>query len=348
MAHSTGPRAREATQARVPGPRGRHAAVVGGRTARVIRPLLALTTAALITAMTVLGCAKHGAQPPSFDTPEAAVDALVAAAEKHDVAELQRLLGPGTENLLESGDEVADRAEREGFLKRYRARHRLVVGGPDDFVLQVGEDDWPLPIPLVREGGKWRFDGAAGADELVLRRIGANELRTIDVMRGFVAAQQDYAAQGHDGATAGVFARRFRSTPGKQDGLFWQVSTGEPPSPAGPFLAAAAQEGYELEGANEKTGKRTPYRGYVYRMLLSQGPAANGGAREYLVDGKLKGGFAMLAIPENYRISGITSFIVNQDGVVWQRDLGENTAQFAQSIDKFDPDQSWTPIAPER
>jgi hypothetical protein len=294
-----------------------------------------------------MGCAKHDAQQPSFETSEAAVEALVAAAEKTDVAELQRILGPGTEDLLESGDAIADRAEREGFLKRYHARHRLVVGGPADVVLQVGEDNWPLPIPLVREGDKWRFDGAAGADELLLRRIGANELRTIDVMRGFVVVQQDYAAKGHDGAVAGIYASRFRSTPGKQDGLFWEVSGDEPPSPAGPFLAAAAEEGYALEGANEKTGKRTPYHGYVYRMLLSQGPAAHGGPRDYVVNGKLTGGFAMLAIPESYGVSGITSFIVNQDGVVWQRDLGENTAQVAQSIQRFDPDRSWTPIAPE-
>jgi hypothetical protein len=294
-----------------------------------------------------MGCAKYDVQQPSFETPEAAVEALVAAAGKDDVAELQRILGPGTEELLESGDAIADRAEREGFLKRYHARHRLVVGGPADVVLQVGEDNWPLPIPLVREGDKWRFDGATGADELLLRRIGANELRTIDVMRGFVVAQQDYAAKGHDGAAAGVYAIRFRSTPGKQDGLFWEVSGDEPPSPAGPFLAAAAEEGYALEGANEKTGKRTPYHGYVYRMLVAQGPAANGGARNYLVDDKLTGGFAMLAIPESYGVSGITSFIVNQDGVVWQRDLGENTAQVAQSIQRFDPDRSWTPIAAE-
>ena len=312
------------------------------------RHLFTQVNAALIAVMTVVGCARRDMQQPTFATPESAVDALVAAAEKHDVAELQRLLGPGTKDLLESGDAIADRAERDGFLERYHVRHRLVVGGPDDVVLLVGQDNWPLPIPLVREGDQWRFDGATGANELVLRRIGANELRTIDVMRGFVVAQQDYSAKGHDGAAAGVYASRFRSTPGQQDGLFWEVSGDEPPSPAGPFLAAAAEEGYALEGANEKTGKRTPYHGYIYRMLVAQGPAANGGARNYLVEGKLTGGFAMLATPESYGVSGITSFIVNQDGVVWQRDLGENTAQVAQSIQRFDPDRSWTPIAPEQ
>ena len=304
----------------------------------------------VLAAMVVSGCAKRapGAEHLSFDTPEAAVVALVAAAEKHDVQELGRLLGPGTGDLLSSGDDVADRAEREGFLKRYRARHRLVTGGPDDIVLQVGEDDWPLPIPLVRGQGKWRFDGAAVADELVLRRIGANELRTIDVMRGFVAAQQEYAAAGHDGAAPGVYAKNFRSTPGQHDGLYWEVAPGEPPSPAGPFLAAAAEEGYALKSASEEPrGTRTPYHGYVYRMLVSQGAAANGGARDYLVSGKLTGGFAMLAVPEVYGASGVMSFIVNQDGVVWQRDLGEHTAQLAAEIQRFDPDRSWTPIARE-
>ena len=308
---------------------------------------LGVAGAALLASLLVSGCAKRSGEQPSFDTPEAAIEALVAAAGEGDVAELERLLGPGTQGLLSSGDEIADRAEREGFLRRYQARRRLVAGGTDDLALQVGEDDWPLPIPLVRREGKWRFDGAAGAEELVLRRIGANELRTIDVMRGFVAAQEDYAAQGHDGAAAGVYARRFRSTPHKHDGLYWEVPAGEPPSPAGPFLAAAAEEGYALEGVSEQTGKRTPYHGYVYRMLLSQGPAANGGARDYLVNGKLTGGFAMLAIPETYGASGVMSFIVNQDRVVWQRDLGEQTPQLAVSIQRFDPDPTWTPIALE-
>jgi hypothetical protein len=302
---------------------------------------------AFVAGVIATACAKRGAEQLSFETPEAAVEALIASAEKGDVAELERLLGPETRELLSSGDDVADRAEREGFLRRYRARHRFVVGGPDVMVLQVGEDDWPLAIPLVREEEKWRFDGSAGADELILRRIGANELRTIDVMRGFVAAQEDYAAGEHDGVARGVYARRFRSTPGKHDGLYWEVAEGETPSPAGPFMAAAAEEGYALEGVNPQTGKRTPYHGYVYRMLMSQGPAASGGARGYLVNGKLTGGFAMLAIPETYGASGVMSFIVNQDGVVWQRDLGEDTARAAASIRQFDPDETWTPIAPE-
>jgi hypothetical protein len=313
----------------------------------VNRPGLAII---VLTVVLVSACAERGpgGEHRSFDTPESAVAALVAAAEKHDVRELGRLLGPGTEDLLSSGDEVADRAEREGFVKRYREHHRLVAGGPDDVVLQVGEDGWPLPVALVRTDGKWRFDGAAVADELVLRRIGANELRTIDVMRGFVAAQEEYAAAGHDGAAPGVYARNFRSSPGKHDGLYWDVAASEVPSPAGPFLAAAAEEGYELKGASqESAGQRTPYHGYAYRMLLAQGAAANGGALDYLVNEKLTGGFAMLAVPETYGASGIMSFMVNQDGVVWQRDLGENTPQLAAEIQHFNPDQAWTAIARE-
>jgi hypothetical protein len=230
----------------------------------------------------------------------------------------------------------------QAFLARYRVKHQLVTGGPDDLVLQVGEDDWPLPIPLVRHDGRWHFDGAAGVDEVVMRRIGGNELRTIDVMEGFVAAQEDYAAEAHDGATAGVYAQKIRSDPGKHNGLYWEVAAGEPQSPAGPMLADAAAEGY-----TGGRGAAAPYHGYHYRMLASQGPEANGGARDYIVDGKLTGGFALLAWPATYGASGVMSFMINQDGVVWQRDLGDNTEEIAASIQQFNPDSTWTPIAPE-
>ena len=280
----------------------------------------------------------------TFATPEEAVTALAAAAEKHDVAHLQRLFGPGTEGLLRSGDEVADRSGREAFSKRFQERHQLVSGGPDDLVLQVGEDDWPLPIPLVRKDGRWHFDGAAGADELVRMRIGANELRAIDVMHGYVVAQQIYASQGHDGQAAGIYAQRLRSDPGKQNGLYWETAAGEPESPAGPLLAHAAAEGY---GRGQAQGERAPYHGYLYRPLFSQGSASPGGARDYIVNGKLTKGFALIAYPADYGASGIMTFIVNQDGLVWQRDLGENTTAEAAAIQQFNPDSKWTPIPPE-
>ena len=278
----------------------------------------------------------------TFATPEEAITALAAAAEKNDVDELGRLFGPGTEDLLKSGDDVADRAGREAFLSRYRERHQLVSGGPDDLVLLVGEDDWPLPIPLLKENDRWRFDGAAGAEQIIRTRIGANELRAIDVMHGFVAAQEMYASKGHDGAPAGIYAQRLRSDPGKQNGLYWEVAPGEPESPAGPALAMATAEGYE---GSQQRGD--PYHGYFYRPLLSQGGDAPGGARNYIVNGKLTKGFALIAYPADYGASGIMTFIVNQDGVVWQKDLGETTATDAAAIREFNPDSTWTPIPPE-
>jgi hypothetical protein len=291
-----------------------------------------------------VGCARRetdDANQLSFSSPDSATAALVAALEKHDVVTLRRLLGPETEGLLGTGDTASDRRDREAFLARYRARHQLVAGGPDDVILQVGEDQWPLPVPLLRRNGRWHFDGDAAAHELLARRIGANELRTIDVMRGFVDAQQEYASVGHDGAPPGVYARVLRSDPGRQNGLYWQVSAGQAPSPAGPFLAAAAAEGYK---ASASANGAAPYHGYVYRMLFSQGPAAEGGAREYVVDGKLMGGFALLAYPAEYGETGIQSFMVSQDGLVWQRDLGEKTAEAAAGIKSFNPDSNWTPI----
>jgi len=277
----------------------------------------------------------------TFSVPDSAVTALVAALEKRDVVTLRRLLGPETEGLLGSGDTVAYRRDREAFLERYRVRHQLVAGGPDDLVLQVGHDEWPLPVPLLRRAGRWHFDGEAAAHELLARRIGANELRTIDVMRGFVDAQEEYASVGHDGTAPGIYAQVLRSDPGRQNGLYWQVSAGEAPSPAGPFLAAASAEGYKAPAG---ASGPAPYHGYVYRMLFSQGAAAPGGMREYVVDGKLTGGFALLAYPVEYGETGVMTFIVNQDGLVWQRDFGAKTTEVAKAITHFNPDSAWTPI----
>jgi hypothetical protein len=290
--------------------------------------------------------ASTAAGPPAgvttFATPEEAVDALIAAGEKPDNTALAALLGPGSEDLLSSGDPVADRRTRDAFLARYRASHELVAGSPDQLALLTGEDRWPLPIPLVRTNGRWWWDSASGAREVVMRRIGADELRTISVMKGFVEAESDYASSGHDGGPPGVFANKLRSSPGKQDGLFWEVGPEQRPSPAGPFLAAANAEGYGVTGELVK-----PYHGYLFRILTSQGADANGGARSYLSDGGLTGGFALLAYPASYGSSGIMTFMVNQDGVVWQRDLGKDTAAAAAAITQFDPDGTWTPLAPE-
>ena len=300
-----------------------------------------LASIALLAALFALSSCERDrrADHASFGTPEEATAAFIAALDTHDPAKLQRLLGPGTETLLSSGDDVADRLARTAFLRKYRARDQFVAGGADDLVLHVGEDAWPLPIPLVRRAGRWQFDGAAGADELILRRIGRNELRTIDVMQGFVVAQQEYFATAHDDVPAGVYAQRLRSDPGKHNGLYWEVGPGEPPSPAGPLLAAA--------DADAGDAPHAPYHGYLYRLLFAQAPAANDGARDYRTNDLLTRGFALLAAPDTYDVSGIMTFMVNQDGIIWQRDLGADTARLVAQIEHFNPDATWSPIPPE-
>jgi len=277
----------------------------------------------------------------SFKTPEAAVDALVAAIQKDDVPALQKLLGPGTEDLLSSGDAVQDKADRDDFVARYQQKHSLEPNGTDAMTLIVGDNEWPMPIPIVKKDGKRRLDGAAGADEIVYRRVGANELGAIAVSLGFVDAQNEYASEGRDGDPAGIYALKLISDEGMQNGLYWPTAEGEPQSPAGPFVAAAAGEGYR------KGADRTPYHGYYYRMLYAQGPNANGGAKEYFANGVLTEGFALVAWPADYGASGVQTFIVNQDGVVFQKDLGEDTATAVESITKFDPDSSWIAVTPQ-
>jgi hypothetical protein len=296
--------------------------------------------ATIIIAFGVTGCAPKQEEQSSFATPEAAMAAFVAALQANDTARLQQLLGPGTEELLSSGDPVADKADRENFLVRYQAKNSLVTEG-DKVTVVMGEQDWPMPVPIVKRDGKWHFDGAAGVDEIIYRRVGANELGAIDVCRGFVNAQLDYASEGHDGDPAGIYALKLLSDPGMQNGLYWKTEEGESPSPAGPFVAAAASEGYRAPGA-----ERAPYHGYYYRMLYAQGANANGGAREYFKDGLLTEGFALIAWPADYGSSGVQTFMVNQDGVVFQKDLGEETATVVETIKLFDPDNSWMAIAP--
>ncbi|HUL49633.1 MAG TPA: DUF2950 domain-containing protein [Gemmatimonadales bacterium] len=299
-----------------------------------------------VIGLTLASCTRRSGPagaPASFATPDDAVDALVKTVERNDLGALYRLLGAGSEAIVNSGDTVADRAARQAFVERYHEHHQLVAGSPDDLALWVGHDDWPLPIPLERSDNRWHWDAAAAANEILARRIGSNELQTIDVMHGLVAAEEDYAAQGHDGRPAGIYAQRLRSEPGKHNGLYWEVAAGEPPSPGGPFLANATAEGY---APGQPPG--APYHGYIYRLLLGQGPHADGGAREYVRRGQLIGGFAAIARPAEYGKSGIMTFIVNQDGTVWQKDLGPDTGELAGAIRQFDPDTTWAPIPPEQ
>ena len=302
--------------------------------------IIALACAALV----VVGCGGHtdGGKHARFDSPQAAVDAFVTALQKNDQKELERLLGPGIDGLLSSGDPVQDQADRERFLAAYAKKHSLQAEGDGTQVLIVGDNDWPFPIPLVEHKGQWHLDGNAGADELVYRRIGHNELGAIAVSRGFVAAQQEYAAQGHDGDPAGIYALKLISDEGTQNGLYWPVADGETPSPAGPFVARAAAEGYRRSDSGP-----APYHGYYYRMIYAQGPNAAGGAKDYFKDGVLTEGFALVAWPAEYGVSGVQTFIVNQDGTVYQKDLGEDTATAADAILLFDPDSSWKAVPAE-
>lgn len=279
--------------------------------------------------------------PARFASPEEGFAALAEAARRRDPAALARVLGEEGRSLLRSGDEVADAAALDRFAAAYDQKRAIERPSPDRAVLAVGEDDWPLPIPMVRRGGTWRFDARQGAQELVDRRIGRNELDTIETLRAIVDAQQEYArTAGRDGIFR-AYARRFASSPGRHDGLYWETAAGAPPSPLGAFVAAASAEGYRVRQEGEAP---RPINGYLFRMLEAQGPAAPGGAMSYVVDGRMIGGFAVIAWPAVYGASGIQTFMVSHDGLVWQRDLGRDTARIAERITAFDPGRGWQPV----
>jgi Protein of unknown function (DUF2950) len=271
-----------------------------------------------------------------FNTPEEAVGALVNAAKAADPKALLAVLGSDGQEIISSGDPVADNNTREQFVTAYDAKHAIELEGNGAQTLIIGDDDWPFPIPLINNAGKWQFDTKAGLDEILSRRIGRNELSAIQVSQAYVQAQNEYAALDPAGLGRGVYAQRIVSRPGKKDGLYWPTAAGETPSPLGDLAAKASAEGY-------KPGEKPiPYHGYYYRILTRQGAAASGGAYNYLVKGKMKGGFALIAVPAEYGNSGIMTFVVNHDGTVFQKDLGPKTATVAAKIDAFAPDQTWT------
>ncbi|HWS41049.1 MAG TPA: DUF2950 domain-containing protein [Arenimonas sp.] len=280
--------------------------------------------------------AKKEGQQAVYATPEEAVSAFVEALQKDDSSALKDILGPGTDDLLSSGDPIADKDSRADFVAMYQEKHAITADGENKMLLVVGNNEWPMPIPLMKKDGKWYFDGAAGAEELINRRIGGNELGAIAVSRGFVGAQMEYAAEGRDGDEAGIYAMKLISDEGLHNGLYWPTAEGETPSPVGEFIANSAAEGY-LFGKEPK-----PYHGYFYRLLYSQSENAAGGAREYFKDGVLTEGFALIAWPAEYGVSGVQTFIVNQDGNVFQKDLGDTTTAEAETIKSFNPDATWT------
>jgi Protein of unknown function (DUF2950) len=292
-----------------------------------------IVTCAFFVAISAVVCL--AADQKTFATPGDAVKALMAAVESNNQDELVAIFGDDGKDLVSSGDDVQDKNSRASFVKSYKAKHAIITEDANTRVLQVGTKNWELPIPIVLADGKWHFDTAAGKQELIYRRIGDNELGAIAVCRGAIASQLDYASVGHDGLPPGIYAEKLRSDPGKHNGLYWPVAEGEDPSPAGPFLAQAAEEGYQ---------KGDPYHGYYYHGLKAQGPAAKGGAKSYVIDGQLKGGVGLVAYPAQYKSSGVMTFIINQEGVVYQKDLGENTTELAKQITEFNPDSTWKKV----
>jgi len=275
------------------------------------------------------------AKQKTFVTPEAAVQALVKALRDNNVSELFAILGPGSETLISSGDKVNDREGREKFILRYNEKNRMENSGEKKAILHVGDNDWPFPIPLVMTDGHWRFDTKQGKEEILSRRVGENELITIQTCLAIVDAEREYATIDHDSDGLLEYAQKLESTKGKMDGLYWEVKPGDKPSPLGPLIAKALSEGYM------KGEKPAPYNGYFFRILTAQGKDAHGGAYSYLVKGKLIGGFALLAYPASYGVSGVKSFIVNYEGVVYEKDLGPKTESGAKTMKVFNPDKTW-------
>jgi hypothetical protein len=275
----------------------------------------------------------------TFNSAMEATDAFAGAVQNHDEAAMLAILGPSGRDLISSGDPVADKDGQDAFAAKYRASHQFAAAGDGRTILYIGSENWPTPIPLRQNGSQWYFDTDYGKQEILYRRIGGNELDVIKVCAAIADAQRDYYAALHDGASEHQYAQKFRSTAGTQDGLFWKVKGSQGESPLGPLVAEAASEGYQ------HTSQPHPFRGYFYRLLTSQGANAPGGAKSYIADGKMTGGFALVAYPASYRDSGVMTFIVNQDGPVYQKDLGPNTDQIASAIVAYDPDATWQPTS---
>ena len=283
--------------------------------------------------------AAKAATQPTYSTTEEAAAALAGAVRAQDPTALLTVVGQKSKSWLFSGDTVADRADWKHFLELYDARHAIVMDGDARATLTVGDDPWPFPAPLVKKGDRWRFDAEAGREEVLKRRIGRNELDTIQTLLAIVDAQREYATGDADHNGFHEYAKSFFSSPGKKDGLYWEARQGERPSPLGPLIAEATAKGYPTTGKSPR-----PYHGYLFRILTAQGPEAPGGAYDYLVRGKLIGGFGVVAWPAKYANSGVMTFIVNHDGVVFQKDLGDATALRAGEIKRFNPDKSWTQV----
>lgn len=273
----------------------------------------------------------------SFKTPDEAVETLVTALRAGDSKAVNAILGSGAEEIISSGDAVQDENTRKVFLAAYDVKHSVQTGGDKPATLLIGPDDYPFAIPIVRKGDAWMFDSAAGRVEVLARRIGRNELAAIQVCLAYYDAQYEYAETMPKIDDMAVYAQRVVSSPGKKDGLYWPTVESQPPSPLGEAVADATLRGYRV-------GSGAPYQGYYYKILTRQGPKAAGGAHNYIVDGKMIGGFALIAWPAEYGNSGIATFMINHDGVVYEKDLGQETRKLAAQTTVFNPDDTWKKV----
>jgi len=293
-----------------------------------------LPLAALAVTTVFLTVATGALAQGRYRSPDEAVAALADAVQADAPQQMMRVLGPGSDEIVLSGDPVDDAAMRRRFLAAFRVKHQIVPDGEDQAALIVGEERWPFPIRLVRANNTWRFDAQLASTEFVYRRIGRNEMSAIDACGAYVAAQKEYAEKGFAGK--GVYARRFISRPGERDGLYWPAPSGEDGSPLGEFATSAAEQGYSVEGK-----RWAPYQGYYYKILTRQGPNAPGGEVDYMASGDMVGGFALVAFPARYRSSGLMTFLVNHQGTIYEKDLGWRTPDIALEMTSFDPDDTW-------
>lgn len=300
--------------------------------AAVFSSLLLFTAATQLRAQTAIAKAR------TFATAEEAANAFIDAAEKFDETALKEILGPDSWDIIHTGEPARDREVAKQFAALARVKNQISrqPRSPQRAFLSIGEDDWPFPVPIVKTGARWSFDTKAGHQEIFYRRIGANELDAIQICRGFVEAQHEYALMKHDSSGVNQYAQRIISTPGKQDGLAWQSADGTWGGPIGEKVALAIERGY--------TSRTEPFHGYFFRVLKGQGPAAPLGQLDFVVKDVMIGGFALIAFPAQYRLTGVKTFMVSHDGVVYEKDFGPNTLEIAGQIDRFNPDKTWTPV----
>jgi Protein of unknown function (DUF2950) len=304
----------------------------------VMNMFLTMRTALIATILMAASATTAFAQQ-DYKSPQDAVDALVATARSGDLKAALDVLGNDGEDIISSGDKVSDDAVRARFVASYDKKHQIATVGDNKATLIIGDNDYPFPIPLERnKNGSWSFDTDEGRREILYRRIGHNELDAIQTALAYVDAQKDYADKDRTGAGPGIYAQRFISTEGKNDGLYWPAAPGEEQSPLGELFAVATRQGYHAGQG------RSPYHGYYYKILTKQGPAAAGGAADYIVNGKMIGGFGLVAYPAEYRNSGVMTFVVNYAGEVYQKDLGPETADLAEKMTTFNPDPTWKKV----